>query len=51
LKELKLAQLGKVSDTRLTAGEAVVRPMVIKNVKFFGEMKITDNCTFCEGWL
>jgi len=35
IEEHKLAQLGKVSDTRLTAGETVVRPMVIKKFKFF----------------
>ena len=56
LKERKLAQVYKVLCKWFTAvqseGRPMPGPMVIEKAEsFYDEMKITDKCTFCEGWL
>jgi hypothetical protein len=56
LKQPKLAQLDKVLYTWFTTmrseGKPVTGPMIIEKAKsFYDEMKITDKCTFSEGWL
>jgi hypothetical protein len=33
-------------------GNPMTGPVIIQTAtSFFGEMKITDRCKFCEGWL
>jgi DDE superfamily endonuclease./Tc5 transposase DNA-binding domain./CENP-B N-terminal DNA-binding domain. len=56
LKQPKLAQLDKVLYTWFTTmrseGKPVTGPLIIEKAKsFYDEMKITEKCTFSEGWL
>jgi hypothetical protein len=56
LKQPKLLQLDKVLCKWFTAvcckGKPVTGPMVIGKAKsFYDELKVTDKCTFSEGWL
>jgi Tc5 transposase DNA-binding domain. len=56
LKQPNLVQFDRVLykwfTTACSEGKPVTGPMIIKEVKFFNEgLKITDHCTFSEGWL
>jgi len=54
--EPKLAQKNKVLYKRFkithSEGKPIIEHMIIKRVQSFcNEMKVTDRCTFLEGWL
>jgi hypothetical protein len=52
LKEPTLAQLDKVLYNWFTTVLFEGKPMISEKAKsFYGEMKVTDKCTFSEGWL
>jgi len=56
LKQPKLAQLDKVLyrwfTTMRSEGKPVTGPMIIEKAKsLYDEMKVSEKCTFSEGWL
>jgi len=56
MKEPKLAQKNKVLYKQFrvmhSEGKPIIGPTVIKKVQSFcNERKVTDRCTFLEGWL
>jgi hypothetical protein len=56
MNEPKLAQMNKVLYKRFrvtnSEGKTIIEPVIIKKVQSFcNEMKVTDRCTFLEGWL
>jgi len=56
MNEPKVAQMNKVLYKWFTVmrseGKPIIEPVIIKKVQLFcDEMKVTDSCTFLEGWL
>jgi hypothetical protein len=54
LKEPKLAHLDKVCKftAMRSKGKPTTGPIVMEKVKcFYDEIKVTDKCKFCNGWL